>query len=322
MNLYEFDKQYYDEGIELLVGVDEAGRGPLAGPVYAAAVVLPKDFYMEEINDSKKITEKKREYLFDIIIENALYYSIQNVDAAKIDEINILNATFEAMKKAVDALNIKPDLVLVDGNRTKGIEYNTKCVIKGDAKSQSIAAASILAKVSRDRYCKEKMEIDYPEYQFAKHKGYGTKLHCELLRTYGPCKEHRKTFLSKILSDAWLIMNIFSIGYRGETAACACLKSKKYKIIKRNYRKKCGEIDIIAQKDDLLVFVEVKTRKSDEYGAPCEFVTRSKQEKIIKTAKYFLSENNFNSNVSFDVIEVYHNGKKIVKTLHIENAFW
>lgn len=201
MNLYEFDKQFYDDGIEILVGVDEAGRGPLAGPVYAAAVVLPKDFYMEEINDSKKITEKKREYLFDIIIEKALYYSIQSVDAAKIDKINILNATFEAMKKAVDSLNIKPDLVLIDGNRTSGIEYDTKCVVKGDAKSQSIAAASILAKVSRDRYCKEKMENNYPEYQFAKHKGYGTKLHCELLRTYGPCEEHRKTFLSKILSD-------------------------------------------------------------------------------------------------------------------------
>lgn len=117
-------------------------------------------------------------------------------------------------------------------------------------------------------------------------------------------------------------MNIFSIGYRGETAACKSLKSKKYKIIKRNYRKKCGEIDIVAQKEETLIFVEVKTRKNDEYGAPCEFVTRPKQEKIIKTAKFFITENNIDANVRFDVIEVYHDENKIVKTVHIENAFW
>lgn len=200
MNLYEFDKQFYNEGYELLTGVDEAGRGPLAGPVFAAAVILPKDFYMPEINDSKKISEKKREYLFDIIKENALFYSIRSVDAATIDEINILNATFLAMKNAVESLGISPDLVLVDGNRTKGIEYETRCIVKGDAKSQSIAAASILAKVSRDKYCKDHMDVLYPEFQFAKHKGYGTKLHRDLLCMYGPCIEHRKSFLKKILS--------------------------------------------------------------------------------------------------------------------------
>lgn len=202
MTLHEFDlEKAKEKNVKVIAGVDEAGRGPLAGPVCAAAVILPQDFYMEEINDSKKLTEKKREKLYDVIIENAISYSIQFADVAYIEENNILQATFHAMKKAVEGLKITPDYVLVDGNRTQGIEYPTECVVGGDAKSQSIAAASILAKVTRDRYCLEVLDKKYPEYFFAKHKGYGTKLHTEKLKELGPCPEHRLSFLTKILGD-------------------------------------------------------------------------------------------------------------------------
>jgi len=199
MCLDEFDKQFYNEGYKFVVGVDEAGRGPLAGPVYAAAVILPEDFYIPEINDSKKLTEKKREMLFDIIIENALSYSIESVNSDVIDEINILNATLLAMKNAVCSLKLKPDLAIVDGNKTKDLPVEARCIIKGDAKSQSIAAASILAKVARDKYCREHLDVKYPEYNFSKHKGYGTKLHIEKLKKIGPSKKHKKSFYKKIL---------------------------------------------------------------------------------------------------------------------------
>ena len=203
----EFDEQYKNEKVKFLAGVDEAGRGPLAGPVYAAAVILPDGFYSEEINDSKKLTEKKREKLFDVICENALAYCISAVSAEKIDEINILNATFLAMKQAVEGLKITPDYVLVDGNRSKGLNVPFECVVGGDAKSQSIAAASILAKVTRDRFCKDELSVKYPEYLFEKHKGYGTKLHTEKILELGPCPEHRLTFLTKILAKKSLEEN-------------------------------------------------------------------------------------------------------------------
>ena len=200
MNLAEFDKQFIQDGVVYLAGVDEAGRGPLAGAVFAAAVILPADFYMEEINDSKKLTEKKREALFPIIQEKALAYAIASVDEKVIDEINILNATMLAMRQAVESLSIQPDMILVDGNQNRTLPEPNLCVKGGDAKSQSIAAASILAKVARDRYCKEVLAKEYPEYGFEKHKGYGSKAHCEILRKLGPSPVHRKSFLTKILA--------------------------------------------------------------------------------------------------------------------------
>ena len=184
-------------GYRYIAGVDEAGRGPLAGPVFAAAVILPEDAYIEGINDSKKLSEKKREELFDVICEKAIAYCIAQCSEKRIDEINILNATFEAMNMAVDGLSIKPDYVLVDGNRINGMEIPHETVVKGDAKSISIAAASILAKVSRDRVMYEAAK-KYPEYAFDKHKGYGTKVHCDAILKYGPCEIHRETFLKKI----------------------------------------------------------------------------------------------------------------------------
>lgn len=189
----------YDKALKtdfpLLCGVDEAGRGPLCGPVCCAAVVLKDDFVCEEINDSKKISEKKREKLFDVIIENAVSYSIVFVDPKTIDDINILNASLLGMKQAVKSLSLTPDLVIVDGNKVPPeMDVETKAVVKGDAKSLSIAAASILAKVSRDRYM-EKLHEEYPQYRLDKHKGYPTKLHYELLAEHGIQDFYRRSFL-------------------------------------------------------------------------------------------------------------------------------
>lgn len=193
-DLYLYDKAI-KEDFPLLCGVDEAGRGPLCGPVCCAAVVLKADFCCDEINDSKKISEKKREKLFDVIIENCVSYSIVFIDSKTIDEINILNASLYGMKQAVNELNLTPDLVIVDGNKIPPeMEIETKAVVKGDAKSLSIAAASILAKVSRDRYM-EKLHEQYPQYRLDKHKGYPTKLHYELLAEYGIQNFYRKSFL-------------------------------------------------------------------------------------------------------------------------------
>ncbi|MBE7021705.1 MAG: ribonuclease HII [Ruminococcaceae bacterium] len=195
-----FDKQFLNDKVRLLCGVDEAGRGPLAGAVFAAAVILPADFYMEEINDSKALTEKKREALFPVIQEKALAFSISRVEETVIDEINILNATMLAMREAICGLSLTPDLILVDGNISRGLPEPNLCIKKGDSLSQTIAAASILAKVARDRYCKEELAVAFPDYHFEKHKGYGSKAHCELIRKLGPCQAHRKSFLTKILS--------------------------------------------------------------------------------------------------------------------------
>lgn len=197
---YEYEKAALEEGFKCVCGVDEAGRGPLCGPVCAAAVILPMDCEIEEINDSKKLSEKKREALYDVIIDKAVAYSVVMVDAATIDEINILQATFKAMRQAVDSLSVKPDIALIDGNGKPGLSIEQRTIVKGDAKSISIAAASILAKVTRDRYCVE-LDKKYPQYQFAKHKGYGTKLHYEMIAEYGICPEHRRTFLKKILGE-------------------------------------------------------------------------------------------------------------------------
>lgn len=193
-----YENEALASGYDIVCGVDEAGRGPLAGPVYAAAVVLKKGQTIEGVNDSKKLSEKKREELFDKIVSECSALSVGTASEREIDEINILQATFLAMKRAVDGLSIKPDIALVDGNQTPPLDCAVKTVIKGDAKSESIAAASIIAKVSRDRYMKE-MAAKYPEYQFEKHKGYGTKLHYEMIEKYGICEIHRKSFLKKVL---------------------------------------------------------------------------------------------------------------------------
>ncbi len=194
---FSIEHEEYERGHKLICGVDEAGAGPLMGPVYAAAVILPRDCIIEGLDDSKKLTEKRREALYPIICEKAVSWAVAYCTEQEIDEINILNARMLAMQRAIDALEVKPDFALIDGNKNIGIVTPNRTVIGGDAKSLSIAAASVLAKVSRDRFVVEVLDRQYPEYQFAKHKGYGTKLHFALLDQYGPCDCHRKTFLKK-----------------------------------------------------------------------------------------------------------------------------
>ena len=186
---------------KVLCGVDEAGAGPLMGPVYAAAVILPREAELPGLNDSKKLTEKRREALYDLILDQAIAWSVGRVEAAEIDALDILNARMLAMNRAIEGLARKADLYLIDGNRDHGtkvaIQVPHTLLVGGDGRSASVAAASILAKVSRDRYVVEVLDREYPQYQFARHKGYGTKLHYQMLDAFGPCPEHRRTFLKK-----------------------------------------------------------------------------------------------------------------------------
>lgn len=196
-NWLEYEKNAINNGYQAVCGVDEAGRGPLAGPVCAAAVILPPDIIIEGVNDSKKLSEKKREALFDVIKEKSVSYSIAFATVDEIEKFNILNATMLAMKRAVEGLDIRADYAMIDGNRLPDLDIPAEYIIKGDAKSMSVACASILAKVSRDRLCYQYAE-EYPQYGFDKHKGYGTKQHREAIIKYGPCPYHRMSFLKKI----------------------------------------------------------------------------------------------------------------------------
>lgn len=198
---YEYEDKCRASGYACVCGVDEAGRGPLCGPVCAAAVILPAGCAVEGLNDSKKLSEAKREALFDVICDRCESYGIAYATPAEIDEYNILNATMLAMNRAIGMLAPAPDLALIDGNCKKGIAYNAACVVKGDAKCMSIAAASVLAKVSRDRLMRE-LARQYPQYHLDKHKGYPTEEHIRLLREHGPCEIYRKSFLRKILGGA------------------------------------------------------------------------------------------------------------------------
>lgn len=195
--LWKLENEIYDSGVKLLCGVDEAGRGPLAGPVCAAAVILPCGCEISGLNDSKKLTEKKREELYDRIVDSAVSYGIAFGTVEEIEALNILGATFLAMNRAIAKLDPQPELALIDGNRNAGILVNSCCIVKGDASCADIAAASILAKVTRDRYMLE-LASQYPQYHFEQHKGYGTKLHYEALREFGPSPVHRPSFLRKM----------------------------------------------------------------------------------------------------------------------------
>ena len=198
-NLKSMEKELYNKGFEYICGIDEAGRGPLAGPVVVAGVIMPKDSMIEGVNDSKKVSEKKREKLYDVILDEAISYSVAIIGQDVIDDINILNATKQGVTKVVEELDVKPNLILVDALthiNTKGIPYDS--IIKGDAKCYNIAAASIIAKVTRDRIMRQWDEI-YPQYGFINHKGYGTAKHIEALKEYGPCPIHRRTFIKNFI---------------------------------------------------------------------------------------------------------------------------
>jgi len=302
---------------KFICGVDEAGRGPLAGPVFAAAVILPFGIEIPGLDDSKKLSEKTRERLYDEIIEKAQSYSIASASHEEIDSLNILNATYLAMNRAIEGLAPPPEVALIDGNRNSGISCKSKCVIGGDGKSVQIAAASILAKVSRDRYMVE-IAQQYPQYGFERHKGYGTKEHRETLQIHGPAEIHRLTFLRKLTagSDANLR------GKWGEALALDFLMKKKYTAVGKSYRSRYGEIDLIVQNGEFLVFVEVKLRKNAVFAQAREYVGRAKQEKLRMTAEMWLVENETRLQPRFDVIEIYaaHNGVP-PEIIHIENAF-
>ena len=197
IDLWAIENARYSDEIRVICGVDEAGRGPLAGPVYAAAVILPRGLHIDGLNDSKKLTEKKREALFDPICEKAISFGIAFAGVEEIEEHNILNATYLAMNRAIAKLDPQPALALIDGNRSTGITVQNRCIVKGDARCADIAAASVLAKVSRDRYMLEMASL-YPQYHFEQHKGYGTKLHYAAIREYGPCPIHRMSFLKNL----------------------------------------------------------------------------------------------------------------------------
>lgn len=199
-DLWKYEQACNEDGFQVICGIDEAGRGPLAGPVCAAAVILPSGLEIEGLNDSKKLTEKRREALYDVIIEKAVAYGIGFASEEEIDEINILQATFLAMRRALEQLRVKPDIALVDGNREPNFDIPVKTIIKGDSLSANIAAASILAKVTRDRLMVEQDAI-YPQYKFAVHKGYGTKAHYEAIAAHGMCPIHRRTFLKKFYGN-------------------------------------------------------------------------------------------------------------------------
>lgn len=199
IDMLQYEKEYKKKGYKFICGVDEAGRGPLAGEVFAAAVILPEGMLIEGVNDSKKLTEKKREELYDIITEKAVAWCVASASVEEIEELNILRADMLAMKRAVEGLSVKADFAMIDGNQTPKLDIPVTAIVKGDSKSESIAAASILAKVSRDRLMAEYAK-KYPQYGFEKHKGYGTKAHIAAILEYKPCEIHRMSFLKKILS--------------------------------------------------------------------------------------------------------------------------
>lgn len=317
-DLFQYDREI---GVFPLCGVDEAGRGPLAGDVYAAAVILKPDAVIEGLNDSKKLSEKKREQLFNEICAKAEAYCIASASVEEIDRLNILQATFLAMRRAVEGLSVKPKLVLVDGNRNPELSVHSRLVVKGDATSACIAAASILAKVSRDRYMK-KLAEEYPQYGFEKHKGYGSKLHYQMLDKHGISPVHRRTFLKKYVSGEESPAQ--KRGRIGENAVCGWLKTEGCVIAARNYSvPPYGEIDIVAEKDGITAFVEVKARKQGAKVGGTAAVTPSKQKKLILAASQY-ADTHPCGRCRFDVAEVDLTGGKtprITALRYYPNAF-
>ena len=286
MRLYE--REY--ESFGLVCGIDEAGRGPLAGPVAAAAVILPKDARILYLNDSKQLSAKMRDSLFDEIMEKAVSVGVGIVGPERIDEINILQADYEAMRIAAGQLSPQPAVLLNDAVTIPDIGIRQVPIIKGDAKSLSIAAASVIAKVTRDRLMLEYDQL-YPEYGFAQHKGYGSAQHMEAIRKYGPCPIHRKTFLTKLLggesSHGPESQSSRSCGTYYEEVVSEVLKKHGYRILERNFRCRQGEIDLVAEEGRYLVFIEVKYRSDLVSGSPLEAVDARKQQRICRTADYY-----------------------------------
>ena len=315
-----YERGLWEAGYDLVAGIDEVGRGPLAGPVVAAAVILPKECKIEGVNDSKKLSAKKREELYDIILEKAVSYGIGIVSNERIDEINILKATYEAMREALSQLKPKADYILADAVTIPMVSTPQRGIIKGDAKSMSIGAASIVAKVYRDRLMEAYEEV-YPGYGFASNKGYGAAEHIEGLKKLGPTPIHRRTFLKNLLPQEGDTTT--DKGHRGEALAAKQMEKMGYEILERNFHALKAEIDIIAKKDNTIVFTEVKYRKSEEMGTPAEAVGYQKQQNIIRGAKVYMAQNCLleeGYDFRFDVAEVLtQDGKTYFR--YTEDAF-
>ncbi len=309
------ESNYRTKGYKLIAGCDEAGRGPLCGPVVSAVVILPEDFNELYVNDSKKLTESKRNKLYDIITEKAVCWAVGIADNEVIDKINILSATKKTITDALDKMKIKPDMLLLDALE---IDYDIpqKGFVKGDANVYSIAAASIVAKVTRDRLMYE-YDKQYPEYGFASNKGYGTAEHIKAIEKYGITPIHRKSFLSGITNQ----MPSREIGNCFEQEAVDFLKSKGCEIIQRSVKRGSGEIDIIYDDAGVTVFCEVKERKDNFHGTAEEQVGYDKQKRIKDAAQIYISEKGITTPVRFDIIafNVYNNDKFSLK--HYKNAF-
>ena len=324
MRSFERDAVRAAGGSGPVCGIDEAGRGPLAGPVAAAAVILPEDLALPWLNDSKKVTEKRREVLYRQITEKAVSWAVVMVPPERIDEINILQATYEAMRSAVSRLSVRPGVLVNDAVTIPDVDILQVPVIKGDARCISVAAASILAKVTRDAYMKE-MDLKYPVYGFAGHKGYGTKTHCSAILEHGPCPIHRRSFLGRLLAgSAWDLHDLREAadhpssrdtGRIGEDQAVRFLEKKGVRILERNFRARQGEIDIVASQEGVIVFAEVKYRKNLRFGDPAEAVGPEKQKNICEAALYYLHRRGYSTQtpVRFDVLAVTGEGIRWIK---------
>ncbi|MBI5286598.1 MAG: ribonuclease HII [Deltaproteobacteria bacterium] len=309
-----YEKRALKQGFKLIAGVDEAGRGPLAGPVVASAVIFPKPLSHPDIKDSKALTPSRRESSLIEVYRNALSIGIGISWMDDIDGMNIHRATLKAMEEAVRALRPTADFLIIDGPFPIATDMPQLPLVKGDALSVSVAAASIVAKVTRDKIMRAYHRI-YPHYNFARNKGYGTPEHLTALKRYGPCPIHRRSFKGVTLFFHGGIMTIqrLALGKKGEEDAIAFLKGKGYKILERNFRCPLGEIDIIALDKGTLVFVEVKTRRTNTFGLPQEAVGERKQGQLSKVASYFINKKKINMPTRFDVVAVGYlpGGKRI-----------
>ena len=310
---------------DYICGIDEVGRGPLAGPVVAAAVILPKDAEILYLNDSKKLSAKRREELYDEIQEKAIAIGIGMAGPARIDEINILQATYEAMRQAIGQLSVEPEVLLNDAVTIPEVVIPQVPIIKGDAKSVSIAAASVIAKVTRDRLMEEYDQV-LAGYGFADNKGYGSAEHIAALRKLGPTPIHRRTFIKNFVcknvvfsgrSVKRMKQNNRAVGTAYEQIAGRFLEKKGFQILEYNYRCRAGEIDLIARDREYLVFCEVKYRRTKSAGSALEAVDTKKQKRLYRCAQQYVAAHKIpDAAARFDVVAIEGN-----EVCHIENAF-
>ena len=317
--MLEFEQKHWISGKKFIAGIDEAGRGPLAGPVVSSAVILPQDVELPEVTDSKKISEKKRERLYDEIYDAATAVGVGVVHEEDIDNNNVLEATYQAMRLAIGKLSIQPDILLVDGNKADIKHYKQESIIDGDQKSLSIAAASIIAKVTRDRIMRQ-YDIVFPVYGFAKHKGYGTKQHMNAIMTKKASPIHRKSFNPvphHLPSFAYYKRNHLLEKLGEQLVACKMIRSG-HEIMETNYNiPQVGEIDIISREEDMIVFTEVKTHTAGDGWSKSNFqIDEKKSDRIMNAMQYYMDDKDLSLDFKFKIGEVLLNkGKPKVKIL-------